>query len=227
MTTTVENTINRHSVDEILDEYRNAGCEPDFGPEGSRLLVRLYRLLASTGQPIPLEQVVSLAGEIGMSRNDALKFLENTAEQGDDGEVRGLVGLSLNDHPHRLTVQGNALHTWCALDPLFIVPALGQAAVVESQDPKTEEPVKVTISAEGGIVVEPTNALLSLLVPAGGETALDSVEDIWMQFCQHVHFFVSAANAESFLSERQGNFELVSVADGFEIGRSLMAKIYA
>ena len=224
MTTVSE--INTHSVDEILDEYRNAGFEPDFGPEGSRLLVQLYRLMASTGQPIPLEQVVSLAGEIGMGRDEALKFLENTSERGDDGEVRGLIGLSFNDHPHRLTVQGNALRTWCALDPLFIVPALGQAAVIESQDPKTGEPVKVTVSAEGGIVVEPANALLSLVVPAGGETALASVEDVWMQFCQHVHFFVGAANAESFLSEREGSFELVSVADGFEIGRRLFAKIY-
>ncbi len=120
-------------------------------------------------------------------------------------------------------MSGNRLSTWCALDPLFIVPAIGQAAVIESADPKTQDPVKVSIAEDGSVQVKPPQALLSLVIPQG---SLHSVEDVWMQFCQHVHFFVSAESAEGFLSEREGKFKIVSVTDGFEIGRRLFAEIY-
>lgn len=225
MTSTGQFVVGRHSVDEIVDEYLATGFKPDFGPEATKLLVRLYRELAVTAQPVRLNRVLSIAEEIGMGKEDALRFLDGTTERGDAGEVRGIVGLSLNDHPHRLKVNGNTLQTWCALDPLFIVPALGKPAVIESNDPLSKGSVRVSIEADGSILSEPVDALLSLVIPERS-LSLESVEDTWMQFCQHVHFFVSTENAERFLSDREGRFELVSVKDGFEIARRLMAEIY-
>ena len=78
-------TINRHSVDEILEEYRQADFEPDFGPEGTRLLVKLYRQLASTGESISVDEVLAAAQAVGMSKDDALSFLGDKAERGEHG----------------------------------------------------------------------------------------------------------------------------------------------
>ncbi len=81
--------IARHSVDEILEEYRAVGFRPNFGPDGTRFLVSLYRQMASTGKAIPLDEALANAEDVGMSKDDALDFLAGKAERGDDDEAAG------------------------------------------------------------------------------------------------------------------------------------------
>ena len=72
----------------------------DYGPDLSRLLIRVMRKLAK-GHPIPKGRVDQLIGDLGIAREDAYRYLREWAERDADGNVFGIVGLSLNETPLR------------------------------------------------------------------------------------------------------------------------------
>lgn len=69
---------------------------PDFGPDVSRLLIGLYRLLAAEGRPITPDEVEQLAKTVGVAPEMARMFVEQAGERNEEGAVVGIVGLSLN-----------------------------------------------------------------------------------------------------------------------------------
>ena len=105
-------------VEQVWERFQTVGFTPDFGPEGSRLLIALYRRLAAEGRPITPDEVAELAADLDVSPAETANLIEGTAERDDDGAVRGIVGLSVNEHPHRFRVGDHELRNWCALDPL-------------------------------------------------------------------------------------------------------------
>src|SRR3989442_1517114 len=83
----------------------------DYGPDRSRLLIRVMRTLAQ-GRPVTGEQVDQLIADLGIARDEAHHFLQQITEHDAEDRIVGIMGLSLNEHPHRFTVKGVSMTTW-------------------------------------------------------------------------------------------------------------------
>jgi hypothetical protein len=93
--------------------------------------------------------------------------------------IVGIMGLSLNDHPHRFVVNRVALATWCAEDTLFLPAMLEQTATVESASPVSNQKIYLTISPQGVETVSPVETLVSIIVINPTQENLASVPAIW------------------------------------------------
>ena len=116
--------------------------------------------------------------------------------------------------PHRFTLAGEQLYTWCALDTLIFPTLLERAASVESVSPTSGEPIRVTIDPVAGVTsVEPATAVVSLVNP-------DQITSIRSSFCNQVHYFTSDEDAAGWLAEHP-RAEVVPVAVAYRIGTDL------
>ena len=91
-------------VEQLAKNLKEAGIPPDFGPDNSRLLIKVWRTLAN-GHPVTSEQTDHIAAELGVTADSAHEFLSQVTERDADDNIIGLVGLSLNeDWAHRFNV---------------------------------------------------------------------------------------------------------------------------
>src|SRR5437016_3083939 len=97
-----------------FDMARRMGEELlDYGPDRSRLLIRVMRTLAQ-GRPVTGEQVDQMITDLDLARDEVDRFLRQITERDVEDAIVGIMGLSLNEHPHRFTVNGVSLTAWCA-----------------------------------------------------------------------------------------------------------------
>lgn len=197
----------------------------DYGPERSRLLVRVLRTLAQ-GHPVTESDVDRIADELGMAPDDVHAFLRPVTERDAADRIIGVLGLSLGDHPHRFWVNGHRMATWCAEDTLFLPALLGGTAAIESRSPLSGETVRLTVAPEGVQSVSPAGAVVSIAIVDPDQTALRTVEAIWRTFCQHIHFFASREEAERWAAGR-GDIAILSPEEGHRIGRLLVSRFLA
>jgi len=199
------------------------GSPVAYGPDLSRLLVRLMRELAQ-GRPLPRERVDQIIGDLGIAREGAYRFLREVAERDADGEVFGIMGLSLNETPHRFYVNGARMFTWCAGDALFVPAVLGRTATVESKSPVSGERVKLKVSPQGVEEVHPVGAVVSIVIVDPDQAKTGSVEAIWGTFCHHIFFFASREEAGRWAAGRD-NIEILSVEEAYELGRLFSSRL--
>lgn len=181
----------------------------EYGPERSRLLVRLWRVLAK-GQPLDRTDIEAAAEAAGIEISAAIDFLATVTERDESGRISGLLGLSLNAHPHRFTVGGITFSTWCAIDTLFLPAMLDAVARVESTSPVSGKVVRLTVSNDGVSDLTPDEAVVSLPVLRADEVDTSSTEGIWRAFCHRIYFFADEGEAERWC-EGKGEMEVVSV----------------
>ena len=100
-----------------------ASAMPDLDETQQHLAVTLYRTLAE-GRPVELS---GLATRAGLGESLVRETVESWTGvfRDDEGRIVGFWGLALPEMAHRLEVDGVGIYTWCAYDPLFIVPLLG------------------------------------------------------------------------------------------------------
>jgi alkylmercury lyase len=171
----------------------------------------VLRLLAE-GAPFDAGALADRAGQPPdkvAAALDALPMLERD----DEGRVVAYGGLTLKPTSHRFEVDGVRLHTWCALDTLFLPELLGRAAQVHSVDPRSGTEISLTVDAEGVQDLTPAGAVMTL----HRARCLD-VDDIIGNFCCHVHFFESEQTAGEWAKRSEDTY-VVSIAEGFEYGR--------
>ena len=208
-------------TDEMTNELTAVGALVDYGAERSRLLVQVWRALAAGG-PVTGHQIDEFVADIGLVSEEADHFLRQMTERNDDDSIVGIMGLSLNDHPHRFTVDGVRMATWCAADTLFLPAMLGGTATVESESPSSKEKVRLTVGPDGVQTSDPADAVISFVVPE--ETDMTSVASIWMTFCHHIFFFASQGEAEQWANGRD-DIRIMSVDQGFELTKQLWAGV--
>ena len=80
------------------------------------------------------------------------------------------MSLTTTKTPHALSLEGRTLYAWCALDTLFIPGLLDQVAEVESTCPTSGTRVRLIVTPEGVTSVDPTHAVLSVVLPAGDDS---------------------------------------------------------
>jgi alkylmercury lyase len=194
-----------------------------YAPGQRRLLVQIVRELAH-GRPITPEQVDQRMAALGLEHDAAYQFLRELTEREADGRIVGAIGLSLSDHPHRLTVEGVPLSAWCALDTLFLPALLQQTATIVSPSPVTRATIRLRVSPERVEEVDPAGAALSIVLVDTSRERMASVEAIWNAFCQHVHFFATREEAERWAAGRE-DIAVLTVDEGFALGRRVWSTV--
>jgi alkylmercury lyase len=180
------------------------------------LIPPLARLLAA-GQPVPVERLAEAAG---WTVEDVQRGLRHhpAVERDDEGRLLGF-GLTLRPTPHRFTAPGGTtLYGWCASDALMAPVLLGQAGVVESTCPATEAPIRVEVTPEAVLRVEPPGAVVSEVSPE------HKVADVRASICSLGHIFRSREAAAPWLAAYPEG-QLNSVADDFALHRRILAEL--
>lgn len=180
----------------------------NYSPGRSRLLIQLWRALAK-GRPLGPSAIEAAVEVADIAPGDALDFLATVTERDPQGQITGLLGLSLNAHPHRFTVEGVLLSTWCAVDTLFLPAMLGAVATVESESPVSGRLVRLTVAPEGIVELAPPDTTVSLPTLRADEVDMSSTEGIWSAFCHRIYFFADRAEAAQWC-EGRGDMEVVS-----------------
>lgn len=172
------------------------------------LFLALLRELAR-GRPVSAS---ALATALGWSTDRVREVLGQVSslELDGNGSVVG-AGLTLRETPHVFEVDGQRLHTWCALDALMFPPVIGKTARVSSRCAATGAPIHLTVTPDAVLDVEPPEAVVSLVLP-------ESSCDVRSAFCVHSNFFASAPAAQPWLAEHPAA-AVAGVADVFRLGR--------
>lgn|SRR5574341_349140 len=211
-------------VVKIASALRRNGIDQIFTPEVSRLVRRIWALVAQ-GKPVPVAQVERVAREEGITADTVRSVVDRICERNPAGEIVGAVGLSQNDSPHRLRLNGRLLSTWCALDSLFLPIMLEQAAEITSICPATQQIIRLRVTPEGIEAYEPSTAVVSIIIPDVNLSSLKVVEEIWMALCNNVHFFHTHEDGERWFAERSGNVAFLSVEEAFRLGRLALVNL--
>jgi alkylmercury lyase len=196
------------TVDALVQALHSASRPLDAA--GQRPAVALYRTLAE-GEPVAAAE---LASRTGRSVEEVSATLDGWPNLFYDRhrQVIAFWGLALPEMPHRLEVAGRVLHAWCAFDPLFIAPLLGEPARVKSTCPVTAQPVSLTVTPDGVRDLAPAGAVVSFLVPTR------PWDDVIASFCHSVLYFAAEEAGRRWRATHPGTF-LLSVEQAFEVGR--------
>ncbi len=176
----------------------------EYGPARVRLLLQVIRQLAH-GHPITAEQVDYLIADLGIAKDQAHQFLREVTERDATDQIVGAMGLSLSDHPHRLSVAGVSLSA--------------------SPSPVTNHSIRLRVSPERVEEVTPEAAVVSFVLADPSRENMDSVQAIWSAFCNHVHFFASREEGEQWANGRD-DIVLLTVEEGFAGERQVWSRVF-
>lgn len=194
----------------LSDDLNTRLVSPNESGLDPALLVPLLRLLAA-GEPVAVTDLADAAGLTEEATRTALAVTPET-EYDAEGHIVGL-GLTLRPTRHRFTVGGEELYTWCALDTLIFPVVIDRAATIESTSPTSGGTVRVTATPTGVAAVEPATAVVSLVNP-------EDLSSIRSSFCNLVHYFTSAEDAQPWLEAHPGG-EVLPVADAYRLAADL------
>lgn len=188
-------------------------ASPDLDDEEKRIWVTIYRLLGG-GEPTSAGHIAETAGVDLETVEDRLDTWPLVLRD-DQDRVIGFWGLHVEhiEPTHVMTVDETTVYGWCAEDTLFIPEILGRDARVESTDPRDGSAIRLTVTGDGVVDLDPPGAVVSLLLPDDSFT-----DDAIARFCHQIYFFSSSASAEEWIDGRPGRFSL-PVSDAFELGR--------
>lgn len=187
---------------------------PEITPEQQQLSLALYGLLAQ-GNPATANQLSEATGQPTEVIRQTLQSW-NGIFFNEQQYVTGFWGITIQETPHRMTINERAIYTWCAWDTLFIPLLLNKTARVNSRCPVTGNHIELNVTPAGVRAISNKSPLVSFLIP--DMNALK--RNITTSFCQFVHFFDSPYVAEQWTSEHPGTF-LLSLDDAFLVGKQV------
>ncbi|MDC3415197.1 organomercurial lyase MerB [Terrihalobacillus insolitus] len=193
-----------------LDQQSNQG----EGGTMKWLFRPLLKMLAE-GDPVTIEAIAAATGKPVDEMREVLKTLPSV-ELNEQGSIVGF-GLTLVPTPHRFKVDGKELYTWCALDTLMFPEFIGHKVHIESPCYSTGEPIRLTVESDRVVSLEPTTAVVSIVIP-------EDMSSVRSSFCNEVHFFRTESAAQDWLDQHP-NGKVLPVKEAFELGR-LMGKGY-
>jgi alkylmercury lyase len=175
------------------------------------LIAHLTRLLATSDEPVTVEQAAAVGGWTAeqvageLARHPGVDWAE-------DGRIAGF-GMTLRPTPHRFTgVDGQAGYGFCASDALSYPVILGQPGVIESTCPISGRPIRVEVTPDEVVSVDPTETVVSRLRPEA------AVTDVRAEICALGNFFASAAAAADWQAQYP-DITLVPIRQDFEVTR--------
>jgi alkylmercury lyase len=183
--------------------------------EGRELVPHAVRLL-SEGEPVALAQLAAAAGW-SVEEVEAALGAQISAERDDQGRLVGLA-LTLRPTTHRVTIDGRTLFAWCASDTLMVPVIVGRPAVVESTCPQTGQAIRVEVTPDRVERVDPPDAVVSAVRPAG------RLADVRSDTCDHGHFFSSIEASAAWASAHlEGHIH--PVEEAFRLDRQVIKQL--
>jgi alkylmercury lyase len=194
---------------------------PTMNEEEKRVGLEIYRQLA-LGQPVqraglaealhrPLAAVEEMLGHTNLK---SLTYADA------EGRIIGFGGLAIREMPHRFTIAGRTLYTWCAWDSLFIPVVLGVEAEVDSPAPGNTARVRLHVAPDGVKRVQPQTAVMSFLLPSAKIFQGDALKAM-ASFCHHIFFFPNRETANRWTRDHPETM-VISVLDAFQLGRVMV-----
>jgi len=195
---------------------------PTMTEEEQRLGLEIYRQLSS-GEPVSTfglaKALKSPPHEVdGLLAHPNLKCLSYTDRE---GHIIGFGGLAVRPMPHRFSLNGRRLYTWCAWDSLFIPVILRQVAEVESPPPGGAGLVRLRVGRDGIERVDPEDAVMSYLLPTAETFRADALKAM-ASFCHYIFFFPDRDSAMAWTAQHPDTM-VTSIPDAFELGRQMVA----
>jgi alkylmercury lyase len=180
--------------------------------EQFRLSLPLWRLLAE-GKPVSPGELATASRR---SLNEIQAFLHASDVRVDqEGHIIGQ-GLAFQPTRHQFHLGEKTLYTWCALDTLAFPAVLGRTARVISSCPVTGKEIRLTVTPETIVDLEPTSAVVSVHLPGEDTDACNIQEDI----CNDGLFFASREVASTWPSLHP-KAVLLSIEEAAQLGRAL------
>ncbi len=188
-------------------------------------LIHLLEELAK-GEPISSEHASEVLG-LPLKKIDKM-FVAIDAAGGqldDEGNFIGMV-LTLKPTRHSFRVDGKDMYAWCSLDTILLPGILEAEGEIESTDPVTGETIRLTITADQVVKVEPAGAVTSVFVP--GKTPSETkdsrpVVGADSKVCRSMLFYESRESAERAL-ENYPNIAIFTIEEAFNLARETWTK---
>ena len=149
-----------------------------------------FRLLLESGQPVELARVAAEAEVDPMLANEVIGWFEErgSARRHRDGRIEGIAGLSTEPTRHRVELKVGTRWTWCALDAVGIVGAVGDGLILSETNR-----AGLMLEVRDG-KVEPTDVAVFI---ADGYGMTSTMEE----WCPLVNFFTTMKEAEAWAAE--------------------------
>jgi alkylmercury lyase len=216
-------TKEKSPIEKVVANLKAIGLPPNWDSATNGLVASLYREIAK-GDPIAPDAVDRMITESGLELEEGRAFVAGVSERDEEGSVLGSVGLSQNQHAHEFRVDGVELTTWCAWDTLFIAQVLGKTASVTSRAPGTYDQITLEIHPSGA-TADPSETVVSFVLLDPEQIDMESLESVYMVFCQQIHFFPSGQAAEEWSGNSDYDFAILSVDEAFQVGSRAFASL--
>lgn len=209
-------TRNGSSTVDALWEAAAIRRSPAPSPQEQRAGIILLRELAR-GEPVTIAQ---LADRLGAPLDAAAALVKASSISpfilADGDRIRGFMGLSVTPTFHRMTIDGQALWTWCAYDTLFLPELLDAPAEVETRDPETEELNRLTVLPDRILTADPAGMVVSMVDPRAWD--IRSATCVITSACQQMFFHASRATGEQWQANHPETV-LLTLAEAFAFGK--------
>ena len=189
-----------------------------LSPAEVRVALTVLRAMAKGEEDVSSPTVAQRAG---FSEEFVERVLGRwpASEVDPSGSVLAFWGISREETPHKVIVEGTTLFAWCAWDSLVLPELLDADARIESTCPVTSKKVRLDLAGECLREAEPPEAVMSL-VKAG---CTDGGEQVYQSFCQHVHFLATSDAGCEWLAGRGQRGYLLSLDQAWELARRVVS----
>jgi len=211
------------AIDELVAAFarRVSGLSCEEQQFGIALLHELAR-----GEPVTIAQ---LAQALGKTVDAAEVFVKGSAlkpflYRNEEGRIVSFMGLTGTPTHHQLTLNGRKLWAWCAGDSLTFPELLGATAAIESRDPETGEPIRLTVSATGIEAAEPKGITMSWVRMDTWDAS--SAARTRVSACHFIFFFASRASGERWRAKHPDKTLLLSLDEGFALVKRINAHLF-
>ena len=183
-------------------------------------LIRLLEELTK-GEPVSKEHASEVLGVPEEQIAKMFKAIDASNGQFDDqGNFVGMV-LTLKPTRHSFRVNGNDMYAWCSLDTILLPGILEAEGEIESTDPVTGETIRLTVTADQVVIVEPAGAVTSIFVPGKTPTETKDGQPVIgaeSKVCRSMLFYASRESAEQAL-ENFPNIAIFTIEEAFNLAR--------
>ncbi len=211
-------TASRPTAGDAVAAWKQVDLEAVLGEQWIRLLDELAQ-----GKPIPRKRASEIL-EVSLEEIDEV-FEAIKATGGQFNPQGDLIGYTLTLKPtrHSFRVNGNNLYAWCSLDTILLPGGLETTGEIESTDPVTGDTIRLTVSPDGVVEVDPPSTVTSIFLP--GLSAKETsdghpVAGAESELCGSMLFFVSRETAEEAF-ENLPNIAILTVEEAFELAREI------
>jgi hypothetical protein len=204
-----------------VDRYADAIAQamPRLTARQLDLVPAAFRAMLA-GKPA---EIAAMATDAGWDTTDAASQLaEWPGVYLDEAKrVIGFWGLTVEPiSTHLVTTGSGSSWAWCALDPLFILPLVGERGTVAARSGVTGTPVELDVAPDQARRVSPGDEVyVSFLVPSG-----PFADDVRLTFCDCVLFFDGKPAADRWTNEHPGTTAM-PLDTAAAIGRAMAERL--